>query len=684
MALQFRKNYVKSPLLNSKSDDLLKKLSQMIPGMVFQFQLFSDGKSCFPYASEGMKDLIAVSPEEVREDATAVFDRVHPEDILGLENSIQESSLTLQDWKHECRIIHPVVGVRWVQGAARPEPLDDGSIVWHGYVSDFTDRKGIESELLDKNRLLTIAEKVNGMIVYGRSHEDIYFQVCNIVTEHGGLKLAWIGLLDPEKKVLVPIARSGSEVRYLEEIRPITVTEEAEGQGPSGIAFRERKTVVNNDLINNLYYGPWREQARRHGFNSSIALPLIVQGKVIGTFNIYSSEREYFTPNEVLILETITENMSFAIGILEDRKRLVKSEKNFRTIFDLAPMGIILAHSVTGEIYQINDRFLEILGRTRENFNVSNWMEFTHPDDIERDVKKKDLLLEKKIIGFRSTRRYLRPDKSTVWVDILVVPYGPGDDDIPKNLIMAQDVSDRIMFEEELHKSIAIKDEFFAIASHELKTPTTSLKLQLQMLRRKLTSDVDMKNFLEKMGQGLDLCTTQVNRLSELVNHLLEVVNFHKGVLKITPELFDFSHLLIDVIHRFEPIFREKCCDLKFNIEPGIYGTFDRLRIEQVLMNLMDNAAKYAPGRTVAIELKRDKDRALITVKDQGQGIENAKLEKIFDRFERLDADRNVGGLGLGLYIAKNIVDAHVGEISVESTVGKGTTFRILLPLRSL
>lgn len=668
--------------MTSNAEDLLKKLSRHVPGILFQFRMFPGGRFCFPYASEGIKDIIGLTPEEVREDARPAFKRVHPDDMAYFEKSIRESATSLEDWKYEYRVINPEKGIRWIQGAARPERIEDGSIVWHGYVNDFTDRKEIEEELLTKNRLLSTSQKINGMIVHSRTNEDIYSKVCEIVTSHRQFKLAWIGIFDPETQQLVPVAKSGSEDEYVDEIPRITIKDVAEGKGPSGTAFREKRTVVNNDLLHNPNFAPWRQMALRRGFQSSIALPLIVKNEAIGTFNIYSSDADYFTTDEVAILEDITRNMSFAIGVLEDRKLLIQSELYFRTIFDRSPMGILVADAIKGEVYQINDRFLELLGRKRETLGRMTWMEITHPEDLEQDIKSRELMAVKKIPGFKSTKRYLKTDQTYFWADALVVPFGPSEDGRPKDLVMVQDISDRKSFEDLLHKAIAIKDEFFAIASHELKTPTTSLKLQLQMLKRGMGQEKDLDKFTVKIVQGIDRCLGQLDRLVELVNNLMDVVNFRRGNLSINLARLDLSSVLQEAIQKFDVLFREKGCDVSVDIRPEILGNFDRTRIEQVFFNLMDNATKYAQGSQVTIVLSKKDNQALFMISDQGPGIASSKLEKIFDRFERLGADRNFGGLGLGLYIAKNIVDAHEGKISVESTVGKGTTFRIVLPLQ--
>lgn len=134
-----------------KSYDLLSNLAAQVPGTIYQFQLFPDGRSCFPFASQGIEDIYEVTPEQVREDASPVFGMLHPGDYDAVTASIQESAQTLMPWHLEYRVVLPKQGVRWRFGNARPERLDDGSILWHGFITDITEHKQVEAALLRSN-----------------------------------------------------------------------------------------------------------------------------------------------------------------------------------------------------------------------------------------------------------------------------------------------------------------------------------------------------------------------------------------------------------------------------------------------------------------------------------------------------------------------------------------------------
>jgi two-component system, cell cycle sensor histidine kinase and response regulator CckA len=143
------------------SSDLLSRLAQQVPGVIYQFRLHPDGRSSFPFASEAIRDIYEVTPDEVREDASVVFTRLHPEDAERVASSIAQSAETLEPWRCEYRVTLPRQGVRWRSGHARPQRQADGGILWHGFITDVTDRKHAEEELLRKEA--AIASSMNGI-----------------------------------------------------------------------------------------------------------------------------------------------------------------------------------------------------------------------------------------------------------------------------------------------------------------------------------------------------------------------------------------------------------------------------------------------------------------------------------------------------------------------------------------
>ena len=235
---------------------------------------------------------------------------------------------------------------------------------------------------------------------------------------------------------------------------------------------------------------------------------------------------------------------------------------------------------------------------------------------------------------------------------------------------------------ERLAEAVRARDEFISIASHELKTPLTPLKLQLQGLLRSAQRAQAGEVPMERVTHGMRNFERLVTRVGQLVENMLDVSRITSGRLVLEVDEVPVRALLEEVAHRLEHQLAEAGCPIRVECEHEGTVQGDRLRLGQVLENLVGNAAKYAPGGLVTLRARTDAGALLLEVEDRGQGIAPEDQQRIFARFERAVRDaRHIGGLGLGLYIAREIVRAHGGDISVASEVGRGATFRVALPL---
>ena len=233
---------------------------------------------------------------------------------------------------------------------------------------------------------------------------------------------------------------------------------------------------------------------------------------------------------------------------------------------------------------------------------------------------------------------------------------------------------------EERRIAIQTRDDFFNIASHELKTPLTSLKLQTQVAIHKLKKEGDRGLTKEVVANLLASNDVQINKLSRLINEMFDVAKVDSGTLRLSLHEMDFSETLKDVISRMNPQISNAGCELIMEVERNLTGVWDRARIEQVLENLIGNACKFGAGRPIEIKASKREDGVNFSVRDHGIGIKKSEQARIFNRFERgtLGADRS--GLGLGLYIVTQIVRKHEGRVKVDSDPGRGAMFTLELP----
>jgi PAS domain S-box-containing protein len=248
---------------------------------------------------------------------------------------------------------------------------------------------------------------------------------------------------------------------------------------------------------------------------------------------------------------------------------------------------------------------------------------------------------------------------------------------------IARDITERKRAEEALVEAIGARDEFLSIASHELRTPLYVLTLELGSLLRRMQKigNAGAPGAFEAAVAKLRGTLRQTDRLNQLIESLLEVSRISAGRLHLEREPVDLLGLARDVMERFgEPAARAGCTLALHGTKP-IVGQWDRLRLEQIVTNLLSNAMKYGAGKPVDVTIAGNARDATLVVRDRGIGIAPADVERIFGRFERAVSPRHFGGLGLGLYITRQIVEAHGGTIGVESRPGEGSTFTLALPL---
>lgn len=227
-------------------------------------------------------------------------------------------------------------------------------------------------------------------------------------------------------------------------------------------------------------------------------------------------------------------------------------------------------------------------------------------------------------------------------------------------------------------QAVELRDTFLSVASHELKTPLTSIYLQFEILKRstlKTTgSDSKVLNLFERFQ-------SQLERLTRLINELLDVTRIASGKMELQLEKMELTKLVKDICDNFENEALHKGSKINLTLPEIVEGVWDANRIEQVVMNLVSNAIKYGDKKPIDVSVSTDNDWAFVRIKDQGMGIAPEDQGRIFQRFERAIDSSKISGLGLGLFICKEIINKHGGDIQVDSKLGEGSTFTLRLPL---
>ncbi len=374
----------------------------------------------------------------------------------------------------------------------------------------------------------------------------------------------------------------------------------------------------------------------------------------------------------------------------EAERRARRAEALLRGVVDSHLVGVLVFRP-DGAVVEANEEALRILGRSREDLR-SGRVDLAVPTCAEHRHKDERALAEVRERGACAPfeKELERPDGTRVAVTAFAAAL---DGRQGERVGVVVDETERRRAEAErerlragLEAALRARDDFISIAAHELRTPVTSLKLRVHTARRAVArGDPGLA------AVPLEAAVRQVDRLARLIEALLDVSRARAGRLTLGFEDGDLAAVAREVALRFVEDLETAGCRLVVRVDAPVPARFDRTRIEQVATNLLSNALRHGarPGTTVEVEAWTEGGRAMLAVRDQGPGIAPADRVQIFDRHDRAGPPnggagptppRPGGGLGLGLWIAREIVAAHGGSISVASKPGKGATFTVVLP----
>lgn len=374
--------------------------------------------------------------------------------------------------------------------------------------------------------------------------------------------------------------------------------------------------------------------------------------------------------------------IGFVLDITEHKKAeeiIIENEKKFRLAFENSRDAILWADTKTGILIDCNTAAEQLFEKTKDEL-IGQHFTILHPQE---KLKKAKEVFKKGASGNDPGSEIQIITKPGNIKDVLIsasVVELSG-----KRIVQGvfHDITERKKLEEALKKSIKQKDEFINIASHELKTPLTSIKAFNQILMKKL----QLQNNEEAVSITLRM-NNQIQKLAALISDFLDVTKIASGELPLLREYFDLTDMINEIIADFKSLYPEigNKIILKGTIHKKIYG--DRFRLSQVILNLLTNADKYASeSDIIIITIKPLKKYVQISIQDFGRGISKEDQKHLFERFFQANSARNsikkMQSLGMGLYIASQIIHRHKGDIWVKSTLGKGSTFFFTLPVNA-
>jgi two-component system OmpR family sensor kinase len=237
-------------------------------------------------------------------------------------------------------------------------------------------------------------------------------------------------------------------------------------------------------------------------------------------------------------------------------------------------------------------------------------------------------------------------------------------------------LSDNQHLVEELRAAVAARDEFIAIAAHELRNPMTPIVGQVQLL----LSRARREQVSPALLQGLEMLEMAVDHYVKRATTLLEITRLNAEQVRLQPSTFDLRELVHECVSKYQQLADRAGSTLQCDLTEPVIGTWDRLATEQILENLVSNAIRYGDGKPVTVDVRSDPAWVVVRVIDRGIGVAADDRERIFQRFERASGMSRSGGFGIGLWLSSKLVQAQAGALELESEAGSGSTFTVRLP----
>ncbi len=612
-----------------KLQDQLSKVAASVPGMICSFQLDADGTTRMPYTNAQALDAIyGLHPEQVAEDAAPLLALIDARDIHHVQHTIEESARTLAPWRDEFRVHHPRKGELWVEGHSVPERQPDGSVLWHGYVHDVTTRKHAEDAVhISEERYRSLVELSPDAVFVNRNDRIVFVNPAAV---------RLFGAQHTEQL----LGRSPFEV-FHPDYHPL---------------MRERiEEILQGGTV------PLVEGLVRR-LDGSVRQVEVAAGPFL--------DREGRAIQ--VLLRDITERRRLEQALRESEQRL-------RLTLHAAAVVAWELDPTSGAWHEVGPAGA-LFGRS-EGFRHADLSAFAadvHPED-RASVMAELGAAARGERDYRSEFRILLPDSSVRWLAASgdLVPDAGGR--AARLLGIVRDITERVRIEEALQEADRRKDEFLAMLAHELRNPLAPIRNAAHILGLLNLPDPRVQ-WVRKMVEQ------NVVHLSRLVDDLLEVSRIVRGKIPLKPEVVELAEIVDQALETVRPQIENGGHRLDVHM-PGSAVRFlgDPVRLAQVLVNLLDNAAKYTPaGGHITLEAEVAGDTLALRVSDSGSGIAPELLPRVFDLFQQGERslDRRSGGLGVGLTMVRGLVELHGGTVQADSAgTGCGSTFTVRLPL---
>jgi PAS domain S-box-containing protein len=548
--------------------------------------------------------------------------------------------------------------------------------------------------------LYALLSQCNHVVARVDDRQSLFQSIVRLSVEGGRFKFAWIGELRDGGDV-ARVASFGRDEGNVGQVVVSAREDDPRGRGPVGRAFRDGKTEVANRFQQNPSTAPWHDLAARTGIKASASVPIRTLGKVTHVLTLYSEEEDFFEGDLVATLEQMAEEISFGLDGLHLRSQLQESRNLLQSVID-ASATPVYAFDCDGRALLMNQacarlfgRPLEdLIGRTRAAMHSGNDAK-THQDFDRRVFESGEpLSVEERMGEGDDARVFLSVKFPLRRVDGTVMAVGGVSTEITElrraqvqaaaaNSKLEETVAERtkelVAARDRAEQADRAKTAFLSTVSHELRTPLNSIigftDIVVQGLAGPLTPE---------QHHQLSIVQESARILLDLINEILDLSRIEAGRLHLSPQQFDLADLLRRRVDALASHADHKGIQLEARIAAGVsHIQSDPKRVAQIVSNLLANAIKFTEHGSVVLAAHADAEHVTVVVEDTGPGISAEDLALIFRPFVQVggNASQHRDGTGLGLVISQYLARAMGGEIKVQSTLGKGSRFELVLPL---
>jgi PAS domain S-box-containing protein len=530
-----------------------------------------------------------------------------------------------------------------------------------------------KQQLLARSRDLSALLAIAEVATQSLDIEQILNDTLDKSIEILGFDVGFIRTLDRENKsMLVRVARGLRSPEFLAGVAPIGT----ERRNVSTIVFESKEPYVCTDIRENPIYK--NRSMEREGVISTAAAPVISKNRVLGIMVVGSRRLHKFLKREINLLMAFGSQLGVALENAALYQEVNKGKTYIENLVENAG-DMIISTDMEDRILTWNRGAKIIFGYGKDEVMGKHLSILLPP---ERVLALEEVRAKVQISGtLRDLEvRGRKKDGKMIYLSLSVSPIRDPEEKIAGFLRVAKDITEKKRYERRLKELDKMKSDFVSNVSHELRTPLTSIKGSVDNMLDGLTGSLN-----EKQIRYLVRIKSNTDRLSRLINDLLDLSRIEAGRIEVRPTTLPLTELVTEVAEHLKPLAGQKLIQIEVPAaDSSITAWADRDKTTQVLMNLIGNAIKFSPqgGKIAVIIEKHGNDWVQVSVADRGPGILLEEANKIFAKFYQIaDTDKQrPKGSGLGLAISKALVEMHGGKIWVESELGRGSTFSFTLP----